>query len=105
MATVLRKGRLHVIPATQLVPGDIVEVAGQHCPAATTLCSAVKLLLQMCMQPWHQQEIAAHACITDCQNVFGTHQGSQQTITGKTVYTKHQLFKAFDNRAPKKLLV
>ncbi len=21
--------------------------------------------------------------------VFGTHQGSQQTITGKTVYTKH----------------
>ncbi len=29
MATVLRKGRLHVIPASQLVPGDIVEVAGQ----------------------------------------------------------------------------
>ncbi|KAL0049512.1 hypothetical protein WJX82_003897 [Trebouxia sp. C0006] len=27
VATVLRKGRLHVIPATQLVPGDIVEVA------------------------------------------------------------------------------
>lgn len=34
MATVLRKGRLHVVPASQLVPGDIVEVAGQvTCPA------------------------------------------------------------------------
>jgi len=63
VATVLRKGRLHVIPATQLVPGDIVEVAGQQCPAATTLCSAFKLP-KMCMQPWHQQEIAGHACIT-----------------------------------------
>lgn len=28
VATVLRQGRLHVVPATQLVPGDIVEVAG-----------------------------------------------------------------------------
>ncbi len=63
MATVLRKGRLHVIPATQLVPGDIVEVAGQHCPAATTLRSAVKMLPKICMQPWHQQESAGHACI------------------------------------------
>ena len=35
VATVLRKGRLHVVPASQLVPGDIVEVAGQTtCPAS-----------------------------------------------------------------------
>ena len=28
VATVLRDGRLHVIPASELVPGDIVEIAG-----------------------------------------------------------------------------
>ena len=28
VATALREGRLHVIPASELVPGDIVEVAG-----------------------------------------------------------------------------
>lgn len=28
VATVLRQGRLHVVPASQLVPGDVVEVAG-----------------------------------------------------------------------------
>lgn len=30
-ATVLRDGRLHVIPASELVPGDIVEIAGLRC--------------------------------------------------------------------------
>lgn len=28
VATALREGRLHVVPASELVPGDIVEVAG-----------------------------------------------------------------------------
>ena len=28
VATALREGRLHVIPASELVPGDVVEVAG-----------------------------------------------------------------------------
>ena len=36
VATVLRKGRLHVVPASQLVPGDMVEVAGRITAFAVT---------------------------------------------------------------------
>ena len=43
-ATVLRKGRLHVIPASQLVPGDIVEVAGDAKSHHHLLCFLVAVL-------------------------------------------------------------
>ena len=46
VATVLRDGRLHVIPASELVPGDIVEIAGMlswRMPHAVEPLSAVVL--------------------------------------------------------------
>ena len=46
VATVLRQGRLHVVPASQLVPGDIVEVAG-----TSVLCHPVRTVL--CCQQLH----------------------------------------------------
>ena len=49
VATVLRDGRLHVIPASELVPGDIVEIAGmpsQRMPHALQPLSAVRLALR-----------------------------------------------------------
>lgn len=36
VATVLREGRLRLVPASDLVPGDIVEVAGEASPSMTT---------------------------------------------------------------------
>ena len=49
VATVLRDGRLQVIPASELVPGDIVEIAGmlsQRMPHAVEPLSAVVLALR-----------------------------------------------------------
>ena len=37
-------------------------------------------------------------------SVFRIHQGSHQIVTGETTDSKLSIFKAFDNRAPKKLL-
>ena len=49
VATVLRDGRLHVIPASELVPGDIVEIAGplsRRMPHAVESLPAVMLALR-----------------------------------------------------------
>ncbi|DBA82876.1 TPA: Calcium-transporting ATPase 3, endoplasmic reticulum-type [Trebouxia sp. C0004] len=48
VATVLRKGRLHVIPASQLVPGDIVEVAvGCKIPADLRLTEILSSVIRV----------------------------------------------------------
>ncbi|KAL3141521.1 Calcium-transporting ATPase 3, endoplasmic reticulum-type [Trebouxia sp. C0010 RCD-2024] len=48
VATVLRKGRLHVVPASQLVPGDIVEVAvGCKVPADLRLTEVLSSVIRV----------------------------------------------------------
>ena len=42
VATALRDGRLHVIPASELVPGDIVEIAGAPSWFISTLMTALR---------------------------------------------------------------
>lgn len=48
VATVLRQGRLHVVPASQLVPGDIVEVTvGAKIPADLRLIAFLSSVLRI----------------------------------------------------------
>lgn len=58
-ATVLRDGRLAVVPAAQLVPGDIVEVSvGGNVPAdlrvAERLSATLRWDCRMCISTYKQ---------------------------------------------------
>jgi hypothetical protein len=61
-ATVLRNGQVQLVPSSDVVPGDIVELAGAVCVCVRMVVRFVRLCVFMCVCAC----LCAHVCVQVC---------------------------------------